>query len=93
MRLALGAAPWRVVSLLLTEALALALAGAVFGVAIAVWATDAMRAVPMITTFPIRFQTSIDGLGLTFAAILAVFCGIGFGIAPARASQAPRDRT
>jgi predicted permease len=83
MRLALGAAPWRVVSLLLTEALALALAGAVFGVAIAVWATDAMRAVPMITTFPIRFQTSIDGLGLTFAAILAVFCGIGFGIAPA----------
>ena len=56
-RLALGAGPWRVVSLLLTENLLLALLGAALGVAIAVWATDAMRAVPMIGSFPIKFQT------------------------------------
>jgi putative ABC transport system permease protein len=83
MRLALGAAPWRVVSLMLTEALVLALTGAALGVAIAFWATDALRAVPMITTFPIRFLTSVDGLGLTFAALLGGLCGIAFGIAPA----------
>ena len=44
--------------------------GAVLGAAIAVWATEAMRAVPIIGAFPIRFQTSIDGIGLAFAMAL-----------------------
>ena len=66
-RLALGAGPWRVVSLLLTENLLLALLGAALGAAIAVWATDALRAVPMIGSLPVKFQTSVDGVGLAFA--------------------------
>src|SRR4029079_5870350 len=47
-RLALGAARWRIVRLLLTEHLMLALTGAALGALIAAWATDAMRAVPLI---------------------------------------------
>jgi predicted permease len=83
MRLALGAGRWRVASLLLTENLMLALLGAAVGAAIAVWATDALRAVPMITAVPVKFVTRVDGLGLAFAAALGVVCGLLFGIGPA----------
>jgi putative ABC transport system permease protein len=83
MRLALGAGRWRIASLLLTENLMLALLGAAVGAAIAVWATDALRAVPMITAVPVKFVTRVDGLGLAFAATLGVACGLFFGIGPA----------
>src|SRR2546423_4206045 len=59
-RLALGAGPWRILSLLLGESLTLALIGAVVGVALAVWGTQALRAVPMISAFPIRLQSTVD---------------------------------
>ncbi len=82
-RLTLGAGPWRVASLLLTENLLLALLGAALGAGIAVWATDAMRAVPMIGSVPFKFDTHIDLGGLAFALGLGVLCGALFGIAPA----------
>src|SRR5204862_4069603 len=82
-RLALGAGPWRLVRLLLTENLMLALFGAALGAVIAVWATDALRAVPMIGSVPVKFQTSVDAVGLAFAMLLGVVCGVMFGVAPA----------
>ena len=82
-RLALGAGPWRVASLLLTENLLLALLGAALGAAIAVWATEAMRAVPVLGAFPIKFQTQIDAGSLAFATALGGFCGLLCGLAPA----------
>ena len=82
-RLTLGAGPWRVASLLLTENIVLALLGAALGAAIAVWATDAMRAVPMIGSVPFTFTTHVDGVGLAFALGLGVLCGALVGIAPA----------
>jgi len=82
-RLTLGAGPWRVVGLLLTENLLLALLGAALGAAIAVWATDALRAVPMIASVPVKIVTGVDALGLTFALGLGLLCGLLFGIAPA----------
>ena len=57
-RQALGASRWRVLSLLMTESLLLATVGAAFGVLIAMWGSKALRAVPMIGAFPIRFETS-----------------------------------
>lgn len=82
-RLTLGAGPWRVVSLLLTENLMLALLGAALGVAIAAWGTDAMRAVPLIASVPVKFQTHVDGVSLAFALVLGLLCGLIFGVAPA----------
>jgi putative ABC transport system permease protein len=82
-RLALGARRSRIIGLLLTESVILALAGAVLGAAIAVWGTNAIRAVPMIGAFPIRFQTDVDLVGLALAAALGLLCGGIFGMAPA----------
>ena len=82
-RLALGAGPWRVTSLMLAESLTLALLGAALGVALGIWGTQALRAVPMIGAFPIKFQTSVDAIGLLFATVLGIGCGLLFGLIPA----------
>jgi putative ABC transport system permease protein len=82
-RLALGAARSRIAWLILGENLLLGLMGAALGVGIAVWATESMRAVPIIGSFPIRFQTNLDLGSLGFAVALGVACGLVFGAAPA----------
>jgi predicted permease len=81
-RLALGASPWRIASLLLTENVILGLLGAGLGAATAVWGTPALVTVPL-SGLPIRFQTNVDGGSLVFAMILGVACGLVFGAAPA----------
>jgi predicted permease len=82
-RLALGAGRWRIARLLLIENVMMAVVGAAIGAIIAAWASGALRAVPFITAFPIKFQTGVDGVGLTFAMTLGVLCGVIFGIVPA----------
>ena len=82
-RLTLGAGPWRVVSLLLSENVVLGLLGSALGIAIAVWATEAMRAVPLIASMPVKLTTSVDGTGAAFALGLGLLCGLVFGLAPA----------
>ena len=81
-RLSLGAKRWRVASLLLTESVLLAVAGALLGAALAVWGTSAFVLVPL-TGLPLRFQTSIDAVGLAFAVLLGVGACLLFGAAPA----------
>lgn len=83
-RLSIGSSPWRVVRLLLTETLVMALAAAVLGAVLAVWGSEAMRAVPLTgMAFPVRFQTSVDGVTLAFAAALAVASALVCGLVPA----------
>jgi len=82
-RLAIGAGPWRIVRLLIVENLVLALAAAAVGTVIAVWGTQALRSVPLSTALPVRFQTSVNLLGLTFATLLGMGCALVFGAAPA----------
>ena len=82
-RLALGAKPGAVIRLMLVENLILGLLGAALGMLIAWWGTEALRAMPPYGAFPVRFQTTLDGLGLLFATLLGVLCGVIFGAAPA----------
>ena len=82
-RLALGAARTHIARLILSESLLLAVGGAIGGIVLATWATEAMRAVPIIAAFPIRFQTELDVVSVAFAATLALVCGVAFGLAPA----------
>jgi predicted permease len=81
-RLALGARRTRIASLVLTESVLLALAGALLGALMAVWGTSALIVLPSIG-LPLRFQTSIDAVGLAFAVALGLGSGLLFGAAPA----------
>jgi predicted permease len=82
-RLALGAGPGSVMRLMLAENLLLGFGGAVLGILIAWWGTEALRSMPPYGAFPVRFQTSLDALGLAFAVILGIGSGLLFGAAPA----------
>jgi predicted permease len=82
-RVALGAGRWRIVSLVLSENMLLALLGTSLGAAMAVWGTTAVRVAPMIGAFPILFPTRVDGLTLSFAILLGAACGLIFSAAPA----------
>jgi predicted permease len=82
-RLAIGAGRWRIASLLMTEAVVLALMGAALGAVLASWGTHALRAVPMPGMVPIKFQTSVDELSLAFTAALGLVAGVLCGLAPA----------
>ena len=96
MRLALGAGPWRVASLLLAENILLALAGGVVGIALAVWGTNLMNAMPPLRVrgIPISFATQVSARGLLFALALGAGCGIVFGLAPAlQLSRADAQQT
>ena len=81
-RLAVGAGPWRIASLILAENVLLGVLGACVGGAIAIWGTPALVTLPL-SGLPIRFQTSVNGGGLAFAMLLGVVCGVVFGAAPA----------
>jgi len=82
-RLALGGGPWRVARLLLTENLLLGLLGAAVGAGLAVWGSQAARAVPLLSGLPVRFQTGVDLVGLGFSVLLGLGCGLLFGAVPA----------
>jgi predicted permease len=82
-RVAMGAGAWRIVRLLLVENLALGLIASALGIVMAMWGTQALRALPFSTAFPVRFQTSIDAVGLGFAIGLGALCALVFGAAPA----------
>ena len=82
-RLALGARPGNVMRLMLAESLILGVSGAIVGMLIAWWGTEALRSMPPYGAFPVRFQTSLDALGLGFAAALGIGSGLLFGAAPA----------
>ena len=82
-RLALGAARWRVGGLIVLEALLLALAGTAGGIVLAVWGTQALRAGEISGALPIRFQTEIDAFGLAVAVGLGLLSAGLAAAAPA----------
>ncbi|HEY7543968.1 MAG TPA: ABC transporter permease, partial [Blastocatellia bacterium] len=85
-RASLGAGRGRMIRQLLTESLALALAGGVAGILLASWLVDLFAAIsPNI--IPRLDQVKIDGSVLAFTLALSILTGIVFGLAPALQSS------
>ncbi|MFZ0731365.1 MAG: ABC transporter permease [Candidatus Sulfotelmatobacter sp.] len=97
MRLALGATRGRVIQQLLTESVILSLMGASVGALFAVWGDRGL--VKFLSTAyryrsPLEVGVHVNATVLAFTTAVAVFTGIGFGLAPAlrggRIDIAPR---
>ena len=87
-RLSIGAAPWRIVRLLLVETLMLAVAGGAIGLALATAAARALSAWRPPVDVPIQFDVTADMRVFLFALAIATVSGVAFGLAPAlRASR------
>jgi predicted permease len=93
-RLALGAARWRIVSLVLSEYVVMGAIGAALGALLAAWGTDALRAVPMPSPagLEVSFVTGIDALTLAFAMALGLVAGIAIGLPAAWQLSRPRPQ-
>jgi putative ABC transport system permease protein len=88
-RAALGADRLRLVRQMVTESVAISVAGGACGVLLALWATEALRttaAVALPNTRPI----AVDMQVLLFAAATSLTTGILFGLVPALQSSSPR---
>ena len=81
-RTALGAAPNRLVRQLFTESLVLAVAGALFGLALAAGALRVLTNVDP-TSLPPLSPVQLDGAVVMFTLVLAVATTLLFGLAPA----------
>lgn len=85
-RLAMGAGRGRIIRQFLTESLLLAIAGAIGGFVIAIWATRVLIALVSSTAV---LDLRPDWRVLLFTALAAIATGLLFGIAPAlRATRA-----
>jgi len=81
-RRAVGATRGRLVAQLLTESVALAAAGSLLGLLVAVWGLEGLvRLSP--ANLPRLHDIAINGGVLAFTAALAVATGVAFGLAPA----------
>ena len=83
LRTAMGATRWRLVRQLLLESMVLSLAGAVLGIVLAQGAVKAFAAAMQNGGLPFWVVFSIDYAVLAYAAAIAVFTAIAFGLAPA----------
>jgi predicted permease len=82
-RLALGAAPRRLIRQLVTESLLLAAAGAVVGVTLAVWLGQSLTWLLPATDLPITLDFSLNGDILAFTILLCAVLAAMTGVAPA----------
>jgi predicted permease len=87
-RSALGAGQGRIVRQMLTESVALALAGGATGVALAAWMTRALVALAPAQTPRLR-EVAVDGQVLLFALGVTLVTGLLFGLAPTLQAARP----
>jgi predicted permease len=81
-RCALGADRWRLVRQLLTESVALGLAGGAIGACVAAWGTQAaIRLLP--EALPRAEDVGLDGHVLVFTFAISILAGVVFGLVPA----------
>jgi predicted permease len=81
-RSAIGASRWRIVRQLLVEAIIVSSTGAILGVAASYW----LAKLPLLLSpdsFPAESVIRINAPILAFSVVVALLCGILFGLAPA----------
>jgi len=82
-RLAVGAARWQLIRQLFLENLLLAIAGGIFGIAIALAGMKLFASIPIPSDVPISFDISLDHRVLLFTLIVSVGSTFLFGLMPA----------
>jgi predicted permease len=88
-RAALGAARWRLLRQLLTETLLLALIGCAGGIAIGLFATRALAAMPLPTVLPLSLDFHFDWVVFGGAMLATVLACLFAGITPALQAAKP----
>src|SRR5579862_7222144 len=89
-RLALGASRSRIISQLLVESLALAIAGGIAGLALAAWMDKALVNFLPTGSSPITISTIPDWRILAFNLAVSLLTGVIFGLVPALQSTRPQ---
>jgi len=88
LRLAIGADRWRLVQQLVVEGLVLSVVSAAAGLVVAYWGLQGLLALAPPGALPTYVSPSINAWTFGFAILVALGCGILFGLIPAlRASQ------
>jgi putative ABC transport system permease protein len=82
-RLAIGASRWRLVRQLLTESVVLSVVGAVAGLLIARWGSQALLWTLSYPDDPLLLDLSWDAKLAAFAVSITLACALLFGLAPA----------
>jgi predicted permease len=92
-RSALGAKRSHIIRQLVTESMALAVAGGILGVLVAFWGIRLLRTI-LPSNFPRAGEIHLDVTALIFTALASLATGIVFGLAPAfQASRVGVDRS
>jgi predicted permease len=88
LRMAIGANRGRLVQQLVVEGVTLAMAGAIVGLAVAHWGLAGLTTLAPDGVLPNYARPSINLVAFGFAIVVAVGCGVLFGVVPAlRTSQ------
>jgi Acidobacterial duplicated orphan permease len=87
-RAALGASRWRIARQLLTESLALSLAGGLVGVLLSLWALELLVKIAP-ADIPRLAVIGLDGSVLAFALVISVLTGVLSGLAPILGTTRP----
>ncbi|MEK6301933.1 MAG: ABC transporter permease [Acidobacteriota bacterium] len=88
-RLALGASRARIIRLLLTESIVLAVAGGLIGWLLSYWAIDWLANIRISSDAPVRFGIEPDWRVQVFSLGIAVLTGLISGFAPALQTSNP----